>query len=96
MQPSKMAANMEFSEALMAMLAMCVVMGFILTYFCVIPAIKAFKKRKELIDNYWETDPRWGDDTFNFSPRLPSDYKHDKKYSRLACSRSSRYVHLVT
>ena len=87
-----MAANVAFSEALMAMFALCVVMAFILTYFCVIPAYKAFKKRKELIDNYWETDPRWKDDTFNFSPRLPNDYMTDKKYSRLACSRSSRYV----
>lgn len=84
-----MANQVPFLEAAMAMSAMMIVLIFILLIYCFIPAYRTFKRRQELIENYWEIDPRWSDDKFMFSPKLPSDYMKDKKYSRLACSRSS-------
>lgn len=90
----EMANQVPFLEAAMAMSAMMIVLIFILLIYCFIPAYRTFKRRQELIENYWEIDPRWSDDKFMFSPKLPSDYMKDKKYSRLACSRSSRWGRL--
>ncbi|TRY77997.1 hypothetical protein TCAL_07857 [Tigriopus californicus] len=84
-----MANQVPFLEAAMAMAAMMIVLIFVLLIYCFIPAYRTFKRRQELIENYWEIDPRWSDDKFMFSPKLPNDYMKDKKYSRYACSRSS-------
>ena len=88
-----MSDQVSFSEALAAMIAMCIVLAFVLIYFCFIPAYRAWKRRKYERDHFWETDPRWNAEKFMFTPHLPKDYANDKKYSRMACSssRSSRY-----
>merc|ERR1712156_1264998 len=51
------------------------------------------RKRKEREESQtWENDPRWNGDTFRYMPKLPADFRSDKKYSRLAaCSRSSSW-----
>ncbi len=85
-----MASDMPFREALPAMLAMVVVLFFVLVYYCLIPCQRALKRRRHEREHWWENDPRWNADKFIFTPQLPKDYLNDKKYSKLACSRSSR------
>jgi len=86
-----MGSQVPWGEACMAMLAMLIVLGFVLFYYCIWPLYRGFKKRKERERELYENDPRWGNATFNFSPRIPKDSIHDKKYSRLAaCSMTSR------
>lgn len=87
---SRMSVTTE--ESVMAMLAMMIVLSFVLVIYCFIPAYRAFKKRQEQEENFWETDPRWNDEKFMFAPNFPTNYMDDKKYSRLACSRNSRSV----
>ncbi len=75
--------KMPFEEALMGMIAMMIVLVFILIFYCFVPCYKLAKRRQEELDNWWETDPRWNQDRFQFSPRFPDNYLGDKKYSRM-------------
>jgi cbb3-type cytochrome oxidase subunit 3 len=87
-----MAAQVSWSEALMAMIAMMIVLAFVLFYYCIWPIYRGFAKRKERERELYENDPRWDNSKFNFTPRIPKESANDKKYSRLAaCSRTSRY-----
>lgn len=85
-----MTPTVSWNEAFLAMLAMMTVLVFVLIYYCCIPCYKGMKKRKEREEQFWENDPRWETENFNFVPRKPTDFMNDKKYSRLAaCSRTS-------
>ena len=88
------AGQVPWGEACLAMFAMLIVLVFVLIYYCVMPIYHSMRKRKEREESQtWENDPRWNGDTFRYMPKLPADFRSDKKYSRLAaCSRSSRYV----
>ena len=87
-----MSAQVSWSEALMAMIAMMIVLGFVLFYYCIWPIYRGFLKRKERERELYENDPRWDNAKFNFTPRIPKECINDKKYSRFAaCSRTSRY-----
>merc|ERR1712062_426712 len=72
-------------------MGMLIVLVFVLIYYCVMPIYHSMRKRKEREESQtWENDPRWNGDTFRYMPKLPADFRSDKKYSRLAaCSRSS-------
>ena len=86
-----MGGQVPLGEACLAMLAMMIVLIFVLIYYCVMPVYHAMKKRKEREEqSTWENDPRWNRDTFRYMPQMPNDFMSDKKYSRLAASRSSR------
>ena len=86
-----MAAQVSWSEALMAMIAMMIVLAFVVFYYCIWPLYRGFKKREERERELYENDPRWDNAKFNFTPRIPKESVNDKKYSRLAaCSRTSR------
>jgi len=85
------AGQVPWGEACLAMFAMLIVLVFVLIYYCVMPIYHSMRKRKEREESQtWENDPRWNGDTFRYMPKLPADFRSDKKYSRLAaCSRSS-------
>ena len=89
------AGDMPWGEAFMGTFAMMIVLVFVLIYFCIKPIFNSIAKRKEREEEreqqLYENDPRWNGDKFRYMPKLPANFKNDKKYSRLAaCSRSSR------
>jgi len=85
------AGQVPWGEACLAMFAMLIVLVFVLIYYCVMPIYHSMRRRKEREESQtWENDPRWNGDKFRHMPKLPADFRSDKKYSRLAaCSRSS-------
>ena len=54
----KMGGKVPVSEAVIAMISMTIVLVIVLIIFCFVPAYKVWKKRREQLANFWETDPR--------------------------------------
>lgn len=82
--------SVPWREAALAMLAMIIVLGFILIYYCVMPCLKISRRRREEEEAWWENDPRWKKDTFDFRNRNPATYsKLTESHSRNSSVRSN-------